>query len=62
MKPAPPTPGQPPQQLSPWLLAAAAALVLALAWISGLDQRCQGCGKRVGAAACNHQIAGSIGN
>jgi len=34
MQPAPPTPGQPPQPLSRWLLAAAAAVVLALAWLS----------------------------
>jgi len=39
MQPAPPTPapltpGQPPQQLSRWLLAAAAAVVLALAWLT----------------------------
>ncbi|GDX78037.1 hypothetical protein LBMAG41_31170 [Cyanobium sp.] len=32
MKPAPPTPNQRPQQLSRWLLAAAVAVVLALAW------------------------------
>ena len=34
MQPAPPTPGQPPQQPSRWLVAAAAAVVLALAWLS----------------------------
>jgi len=34
MQPDPPTPGQPPQPLSRWLLAAAAAVVLALAWLS----------------------------
>jgi Protein of unknown function (DUF3465) len=33
MQPAPPPSGQPPQPLSRWLLAAAAALVLALAWL-----------------------------
>jgi len=34
MQPAPPTPDQPPQQLSRWLLAAVVAVVLALAWLS----------------------------
>ena len=34
MNPAPPTAGQPQQPPSRWLLAAAAALVLALAWLS----------------------------
>ncbi|MCX5957684.1 MAG: DUF3465 domain-containing protein [Cyanobacteria bacterium] len=38
MQPAPPTPAPPtpsqPQQLSRWLLAAAAAVVLALAWLT----------------------------
>ena len=34
MQPAPPTPDQPPPQLSRWLLAAVVAVVLALAWLS----------------------------
>ena len=34
----------------------------AAAWISGLDQRCQRCGKRVGAAVGNQEIAACIGN
>jgi len=34
MQPAEPTPDQPPQPLSRWLLAAVAAVVLALAWLS----------------------------
>jgi len=34
MQPAPPPSGQPPQPLSRWLLAAVAAVVLALAWLS----------------------------
>jgi hypothetical protein len=34
MQPAPPPSGQPPQPLSRWLLAAAAAVVLALAWLT----------------------------
>jgi hypothetical protein len=34
MQPAEPTPGQPPQPLSRWLLTAVAAVVLALAWLS----------------------------
>jgi hypothetical protein len=34
----------------------------AAAWISGLEQRCQRCGKRVGAAVGNQEIAACIGN
>ena len=34
----------------------------AAAWISGLDQRMQRWGKRIGAAVGNHEIAGCIGN